>query len=106
MKEIKDMSKEEIYEEYKKYEEERKEYVRVNFVRRKDYEERLKRGEDISKVNKLNELMREVEEKKDDVWKKMNEVRERREEEILIEKVLKMYVRGEISEEELKKLEE
>ena len=108
MKKVEEMNREEIREELEKYEEEDREYERVNYVRRKDYERRMmldEKKDEVSKIRRLNELIVDMKYKKEsNSWREMNEVRDKRREEILIEKILKMYIRGEISEEEIEKL--
>jgi hypothetical protein len=108
MKKPSEMSVEEIREELNRYEEERKEYERTTYTNRTDYERRImldEREEEDTIPSKVNELLMEAEcEEESESWKAMNVVREVREREVLIERILQAYVRGEITDEQIEKM--
>ena len=110
MKKPDEMSVEEIRTELNRYEEERKEYERTRFTNRTDYARQImldEREEEDYIPSRSNELLMEAKaEEESESWKAMNIVREKREREVLIERILQAYVRGEITEEQIEKLNE
>jgi hypothetical protein len=103
---VDEMSREEIRARALQILEEDREYIRVRFTRRRDFEDAEKRGTDTSKIPKLNEMLvkRENVETQSRAYNEMyliraaheEEKREREEQEELVRAILN----GEFEEEE------